>query len=215
MSVLFDLCGRKGEDIGIPRALEELKRNISLISNFDVNMVDDKHDSLLTTASMFGLLEIVKYLVETYPNINVDIQNQNGMTAMMWACFMGNLEVVKYLYSKFPHTIDIKSEGEKWSPLKCAYFDDHIEVVKYLIEECNVDVTKENRIVKIGDHEIIMNFIDLLFSSNGGDGSPKTLDYYLKNIYKEKCLPKRVVSNMKNFSPKIQEILQEFIDFNV
>ena len=99
-------------------------------------------DKKLGTASKYGLLEVVKYLIN--PRIN-EVNSRQGTAlsgalkkanihadddyALRWAAKYGHLEVVKYLVSK---GADIHADDDY--ALRWAAENGHLEVVKYLVD---------------------------------------------------------------------------------
>jgi len=93
---------------------------VKYLIEIEANIVKINH---LTCASIYGRLEILKYLAEIGADIHADDDQ-----VLISACRYGHLEVVKYLVSQGVN-IHIKDE----QPLLQATWGGHFEIVKYLI----------------------------------------------------------------------------------
>ena len=88
----------------------------------------------LYTASNFGHLDVVKYLISKGADVNME---SNGGTALNIASYKGYLEIVKYLVEK---GADVNMESNGGTALIGA---SNLEVVKYLISK-GADVNAKN-----------------------------------------------------------------------
>ena len=75
-----------------------------------------KHVGGIVIASEKGMLDVVKYLVETH-----DV-NDSGMTL-----------------KEYVNQVGKTSYGDVWTPLMAAAEKEHFQIVKYLIEQCEAD----------------------------------------------------------------------------
>jgi len=88
----------------------------------------EKKDFLIW-ASIYGKIDIVKYLVES-EKFNVNEVDELGRTALYWASFHNKFEIVKYLVSK---GADIIVKDERGEPaLDLANREKEVDVCNYL-----------------------------------------------------------------------------------
>lgn len=80
--------------------------------------------SLIKTASMYGHLNIVKYLME-----NCDIHNELAEESLIIASEYGHLDVVKYLVSKGTNIHTFQEQ-----PIRMASKNNNQEIIEYLSE---------------------------------------------------------------------------------
>jgi ankyrin repeat protein len=88
--------------------LDNIKKNLDDGTIKDINVTDDKGNTVLHTNAAKGNLDIIKYLLEHEPPANVNKQNNDGDTPLNLAAFYGNLRAVKLLLKNEADT-DIKN----------------------------------------------------------------------------------------------------------
>jgi ankyrin repeat protein len=111
----------------------------------DINSATSDYDGMtaLISASKWGNLEIVHYLVEHGANVNAAMTT-DGMTALMWACEKGHLEIVRYLVGHGANVNAARTDGGHTS-LMWACFKGHLEIVRCLVEHgANVNAARTN-----------------------------------------------------------------------
>ncbi len=126
---LFD-AAREGSAVGVQAALAR---------GADISSQDDYYGTALHIASLFGRLEVVKYLISC--GADIEAKNSCGETPLHIGSREGRLEVVKHLIS-YGADIDAKNRyGE--TPLHIASDYGQIEIVKYLIS-VGADIEAKN-----------------------------------------------------------------------
>jgi ankyrin repeat protein len=125
---------------------------VKYLIEIEANIVKINH---LTCASIYGRLEILKYLAE----IGADIHENEDYTIIFAASF-GHLEVVKYLVEI---GADIHADDDQVLISACRY--GHLEVVKYLVSQgVNIHIKDEQPLLQAtwgGHFEIVKYLISL------------------------------------------------------
>ena len=107
----------------------------------DIDSVDSNYGiTALAGASIFGRLEVARYLVENGADVNA-ARTFDGMTALLWACSKGHLDIVRYLVE---HGANVNAAA-KWgmTALMRACYKGHAETVRWLVEHgANVNAAK-------------------------------------------------------------------------
>ena len=88
--------------------LADIKKNLDDGTIKDINITDDKGNTVLLTNAAKGNLDIIKYLVEHVPPADVNKKNNDGDTPLNLAAITGNLRAVKLLLKNFADS-DIKN----------------------------------------------------------------------------------------------------------
>jgi len=88
--------------------LDDIKKNLDNGTIKDINITDDKGNTVLHTNSAKGNLDIIKYLLEHDPPAAVNKKNNDGDTPLNLAAITGNLRAVKLLLRNKAET-DIKN----------------------------------------------------------------------------------------------------------
>ena len=95
------------------------------------------HNTPLHLASLYGHLDIVRYLVEQR-NCDVNCRNKYKTTPLHFAAYKGRLHIVQYLIIE--RGCDPMCRGRYGAPpLHSACLDGRLAVVKYLLEDVKVD----------------------------------------------------------------------------
>ena len=95
------------------------------------------HNTPLHLASLYGHLDIVRYLVEDR-NCDVKCRNKYKTTPLHFAAYKSRLDVVKYLIIE--RGCDPMCRGRYGAPpLHSACLDGRLDVIKYLLEDVKVD----------------------------------------------------------------------------
>ena len=113
------------------------------------------YDSPLSTASKYGYLEVVKYLVEQGSYVRV-----SNDEALRFASFNGHLEIVKYLVEQ---GADVRADNNY--ALRSASIKGHLEVVKYLVEQgANVHARNDEALfwAKRNEHFEVVKYLESL-----------------------------------------------------
>ena len=96
----------------------------------------------LHAAAKNGHLDVVRYLVEQWPN-QKDNPAYNGATPFIDASWKGHLKVVSYLLKKKVNIEVANANG--WTTLHFAAKYGHVEVVRHLVEQgAKIDKTNNN-----------------------------------------------------------------------
>ena len=115
--------------------------NISNTTDIDIYFDDNL---LLQIACEFNHLNLVKYLLETFPNFDIHC---NKETPFLEACRNGNLEIMQYLYQK-DNTINLNINNEQPLYLVCKFGS--IECIEYLESICKkIDYNVNDNIILI------------------------------------------------------------------
>jgi ankyrin repeat protein len=101
------------------------------------NARDYEHVSSPEYGCLYSCVEVVKYLVETFPNY--DIRHANNLP-LRKACTGGKLDVVKYIVEKFNITADEILNTIYYNALQDAILHDRLEVVEYLVDKFNLSL---------------------------------------------------------------------------
>ena len=80
--------------------LVDIKKNLDDGTIKDIDVTDDKGNTVLLTNSAKGNLDIIKYLLEQEPPADVNKKNNDGDTPLNLAAITGNLRAVKLLLMK-------------------------------------------------------------------------------------------------------------------
>ena len=80
--------------------LVDIEKNLDDGTIKDINITDDKGNTVLLTNSAKGNLDIIKYLLEHVPPADVNKKNNDGDTPLNLAAITGNLRVLKLLLIK-------------------------------------------------------------------------------------------------------------------
>jgi ankyrin repeat protein len=88
---------------------------------------------------LYSCLNVVKYLVETFPNY--DIRHDNNL-ALRDACKHGHLDIVKYIVERCNITVEeiLSVDGVKFSALQEALMGNRLQVVAYLVDKFNLSI---------------------------------------------------------------------------
>ena len=105
-----------------------------------VNFQTNNFNHVLLSASKFGNLDLIKYLVSL--NVNVNLKFNDGATALMRACYYNYLELVEYFVINNDGIIEEKNNRRE-TPLYIAAYRGHDEIVKFLIE-MNANINSED-----------------------------------------------------------------------
>ena len=100
-------------------------------AGLDVNLTNDKGDSLLMLASYNGPYNAAKMLLEKVAN--ADQKNDRGQTPLAGVAFKGNLEIVKLLV-EYGANID-ENNGLGMTPSSFAVMFGRKEVAKFLVNK--------------------------------------------------------------------------------
>jgi len=105
-----------------------VKSKIDLILLGIANIKDNHEETALISASYYGKLEVVEYLIGV--GVDINAKDDNGITALIQASHKGYLEVVKCLIEA---GADVNAKNNNGNPaLMYATNYVHLEVVKYL-----------------------------------------------------------------------------------
>jgi len=124
-------------DATAPSLQYEVKNGIQAVKEYldkhpeSLNNINHVGCSALHYASMFGNLEIVKYLLEKGADIHLN--SEAGIDALHHASKFGNLEIVKYLISKGAEINKADNTGNY--PIHAVSFFNHLNIMKYLCEK--------------------------------------------------------------------------------
>ena len=88
--------------------LADIKKYLDDGTIKDINITDDKGNTVLLTNAAKGNLDIIKYLLEHKPPADVNKKNNEGDTPLNLAAITGNLRAVKLLLKNFADS-DIKN----------------------------------------------------------------------------------------------------------
>ena len=130
-----------------------------------VNYQTKNFNHVLLSASKFGNLELIKYLVAL--NANLNLKFNDGATALMRACYYNYLDVVQFFVRN-----DALLEGKNnrnETPLYIAAYRGHYDIVKLLIKK-NGNVNSEDidgdTPLTVACYEDKENIISLLLKNN-------------------------------------------------
>ncbi|KPM38335.1 hypothetical protein AK830_g8228 [Neonectria ditissima] len=130
----------------------------------------DSKPSLLTLASFYGLVGVVKRLLDTNKD-EVDLTNTDGDTALHWAADSGYEAVVRILLETGQFDVNCKNKHGQ-TPLSFAVEDGSVTVVKLLLDTGNVDVDSSMPLftaARYGNEGIVKLLVD-----KGADVNAKT-----------------------------------------
>ena len=102
----------------------------------NVRAMDDANHTALHFASYFGYMDIVKFLIQVWPE-NIAAQGKEGHTPLHTAAETGNFDVVQYLIQTCHANPNVMTHIGM-TPLHFASQKGHLDVVKYLILQCHV-----------------------------------------------------------------------------
>eukprot|EP00889_Picochlorum_renovo_P004553 jgi/Picre1/31583/NNA_006935.t1 len=98
----------------------------------------------LHSASKYGHLHIVRYILETMGDVDVNARDPLQRTAFMLACKYGHIDVVKYLYGTVGNVdVNAKDHNDR-TALILACRNGRTDAVKYLLSIAEVDVHKRD-----------------------------------------------------------------------
>ena len=164
--------------------LERVKELVSQgVDNFDLALRD---------ASLFGHLEVVKYLVEASKKQPSVINGADNFDeALRNASIFGHLEVVKYLVENGADNFDLA--------LRLASWKGQLEVVKYLVEQ-GADIHAKNdealRYASMNAHlEVVKHLVEHGADIHAKDNfalkvASRKVKEYLENVIRERKLIK-------------------------
>jgi len=127
---------------------------------------DDIPPTPLILASIYGHVEIIKFLLKQ-PTIQLNnVSGYDHYTALMWAIDKGHVEVVRLLL-EHPE-IDVNKKNEHGgTALMVASREGHLEIVRLLLEHPRIDINIENddgdtalMLASRGGHNDIVKLID-------------------------------------------------------
>jgi ankyrin repeat protein len=104
-----------------------------------VNYQTNNLNHVLLSASKFGNLDLIKYLVSL--NSDVNLKFNDGATALMRACYYNHLGVVEFFVNN--NASIEETNNRKETPLYIAAYRGHDEIVKLLIE-MNANINSED-----------------------------------------------------------------------
>jgi ankyrin repeat protein len=105
----------------------------------DINSVSTAYYmTALMRASLFGNLDIVRYLIDHGANVNATADI--GMTALMFASQEGHLEIVRCLVERGGANANAARTSDGCTALMWASMNGHLEVVRYLVERGDANV---------------------------------------------------------------------------
>ena len=107
--------------------------------NAIVNYQTKNFNHILLSASKFGNLELIKYLISV--NTSVNLKFSDGATALMRACYYNYIELVHF-FIKNNANVEEKNKRQE-TPLYIAAYRGHVEIVKFLIKK-NAIVNSED-----------------------------------------------------------------------
>ncbi|WPT17582.1 Putative ankyrin repeat protein L93 [Picochlorum sp. SENEW3] len=95
----------------------------------------------LHSASKYGHLHIVRYILETMGDVDMNAMDRNRRTAFMLACEIGRIDIVKYLCETIGN-VDMNDRDQGGlTAFMIACASDEVDIVKYLHETIgSVDV---------------------------------------------------------------------------
>ncbi|XP_071112675.1 ankyrin-2-like [Haliotis cracherodii] len=115
----------KQGDLNLVKCLVEKGANVNLGSG------------CLNAACIGGSLEMVEYLISTFPTIDINKCGPKNRTPVMTACFHGHTDIVEYLQSK---GADILARDKfEQTCLHVACRSDHVEIAERLLEIIPID----------------------------------------------------------------------------
>ena len=145
-----------------------------LISNgANINSQDKNGDFVIHLATIGGLLNIVKYLIEKR-NIPIDSQGNNERTPLHYACSNDHFEIVEYLLS-IGANIEAKDKMGK-TPLHYACEEGHLHIIEYLISMgANIEAKDNygNSIIHIASEHGLLQIIQYLIEKQNIDKDSK------------------------------------------
>ena len=114
------------------------------LPNIDRTITSNKGSNMLHKASFNGKSDIVKYLIEV-EKMDINTRDNSECTIFMNACCSDDAdkELLQYLYDLNP---DFLKGGNisGFSPLMFACAGGNLNAVKFLIEDCHLDIRKDN-----------------------------------------------------------------------
>lgn len=119
--------------VGNTKVLEAMVK-----SGININLSDEKGNTLLMLSTYHGNYETSKMLLEN--TADTDKRNDRGQTPLGGVAFKGNIEMVKLLLD-FDAKIDANNGGGK-TPLMFAAMFGHKSIVDFLIQK-GADTTKQ------------------------------------------------------------------------
>ena len=114
---------------------------VKLLVDCDANAINDG-TTALQSASHYGHLDIVKYLVEEC-HCDASEKDVAGRAALHLASIRGHLNIVKYLVEEC-HCDASEKDDDGRTALSYACYHGHLNIVKYLVEECHCDVNAKD-----------------------------------------------------------------------
>lgn len=120
---------RKNKYEGLAILIDELQD-----TNFELPHFINR-TNLFLWAIDFGVVKVVKYLLENEPSIDI---NARGGYAILNASKSGNIELVDYLISQ-----EAELDKHAIMLIRIAFFTDQLDVVKHLIAKKHIRVTEE------------------------------------------------------------------------
>ncbi|KAI2492666.1 serine/threonine kinase [Fragilaria crotonensis] len=127
---------RKARDGNLDKVRDLLK------SGANVNAKDEYGYTALIRASMFGHLEVVRFLL-VHDGVDVNTKNDFGVAALIAASKKGRLEVVRALLKHDGVDVNIKNDHGA-TALIIAIEKGHVEVVRAILNHAGVDVNTKN-----------------------------------------------------------------------
>ncbi|XP_046359210.2 ankyrin-3-like isoform X1 [Haliotis rufescens] len=142
---LVELCLEKGQNVNscsnsyqtpVMRACKQGDLNlVKCLVAKDANV--NLGNGCLNAACIGGSLEMVEYLISTFPKIDINKCGPKNRTPVMTACFHGHTDIVEYLQSKGADIL-AKDKFEQ-TCLHVACRSGHVEIAERLLEIIPID----------------------------------------------------------------------------
>lgn len=191
-------------------AEQNLHRNLSN----NVDTIDNLGHSAITNASIQGITNTVKLLIDNGANVNVTDSNDNGWTPLIWACRRKHIDIAQLLINNGANINARDNKG--YTALIHASMKGLMDVVNLLIDNgANIDIKdfKDHTALTYASAIGHIDVVKLLIDKGANINENKALLYASKtgHLAIVNLLTRRVADNIQVEQKLARYILQEHI----
>ena len=151
---IFKAC-KEGDLTSVKYFIEKQCFDPQIKTNlFDFELQLSFGDSPIHTASIYGHLPIIEYLIAKQ-NVNIDTRGFNQMTPLHYACEGGHIPIIQYLISIGANINAKDSNGDY--VIHYASKNGLLSIIQYLIEEQNIDINIKGQFERTPIHYACSN----------------------------------------------------------